>query len=63
MVVIAALTVLCTVGVGFYLRFLIALLLECRRRRVCYLVRLQPGPIECAERQDIRTSVSLPRAA
>ena len=46
MVVIAALTVLSTVGIGFYLRFLVALLLDYGRHRTCYLVRLQPSSVE-----------------
>ena len=65
MVVITAMTVLCTLGVGFYLRFLTALLHECKPRRIRYLVRLQLGPIECAipEGQDTRKRASHPRAA
>ena len=65
MVVVAAMIALCTIAVGFYLRFLIALLHECKRSRICYLVRLRPDAIECAipEGQDIRESVSFPRAA
>jgi hypothetical protein len=65
MVGITAMTVLCTVGVGFYFRFLIASLRECRRRRIGYLVRLQPDTIKSAvlERKKIERGVSLPRAA
>lgn len=63
MVAVTAMTALCTIGVGFYLRFLIALLHESKRRRICYLVRLQAAAIECGipDEQDIR--VSLPPAA
>lgn len=61
LVAVTAMTVLCTMGVGFYFRFLVALLHECKRRRIRYLVRLQPGAIP--EGQDKRKSVSLPRAA
>jgi hypothetical protein len=34
-------TVLCTAGVAFYVRFLVALCRECKLRRVGYWVRLR----------------------
>ena len=36
MLVMAAMTVLCTASVAFYVRFLIALCKECRPRRIGY---------------------------
>ena len=65
MVEVTAMIALCTIGVGFYLRFLIALLHECKRRRIRYLVRLQPDAIEFAipDGQDISESLSFRRAA
>jgi hypothetical protein len=41
MVEVAFMTALCTVGVGFYGRFLLALCKESRRGWACYLVRLE----------------------
>ena len=35
MVVITVMTVLCSVGVAFYLRFLVALCKECKHERIC----------------------------
>jgi len=32
-----------TVGVPFYLRFLVALFREVRQVKICYLVRIQPA--------------------
>jgi hypothetical protein len=46
MVEIMVVTVLCMLGIGFYIRFLIALVLDPRNRRVCYSVRLEPGTSE-----------------
>lgn len=64
MVVVAAMIALCTIA-WVLPRFLIALLHECKGSRICYLVGLRPDSIECAipEGQDIRESVSFPRAA
>jgi len=49
MVAITGMTVLCTVGVAFYVRFLVALCKECRHRRIwtCYFARIRPGSGEC----------------
>ena len=46
MLVIPAVTVLCTAGVVFYLRFLVALCKECKPRRVGYWLRLRIGASE-----------------
>jgi len=46
MVAMTIMAVLCSVGVAFYLRFLVALCKECRLRRTCYLVRFQPNSDE-----------------
>jgi hypothetical protein len=48
MVVTTVMTVLCSVGVAFYLRFLVALCKECKHQRICYLVRMPPESAECA---------------
>ena len=41
MIAITALTFLSTLGVVFYVQFLIAICNECRRQRICHLVRLR----------------------
>ena len=41
MFVTAVLAMLCTAGIGFYVRFLVALCKECKPRRVGYWVRLR----------------------
>jgi hypothetical protein len=41
MFVIALMTVLCTSGVAFYVRFLVALCRECKPRPIGYWVRLR----------------------
>jgi len=41
MIAITALTLLSTLGIAFYTRFLIVLCKECRRQRICHLVRLR----------------------
>ncbi len=46
MLLIPAMTVLCTAGVAFYLRFLFALCKECRPRRSGYWLRLRLGSRE-----------------
>jgi hypothetical protein len=46
MIGIAALTLLTTVGAGFYIRFLVALCKEARLFTISYLVRLETGPDE-----------------
>jgi len=43
MFVMALMTVLCTAGVAFYLRFLFALCRECKPRPVGYWIRLRLG--------------------
>jgi hypothetical protein len=39
MFVMAAMTVLCTAGIAFYVRFLVALSKECKPRRIGFWVR------------------------
>jgi hypothetical protein len=46
MFVITVLTVLCTAGVAFYVRFLVALCKERRPRRIGHWVRLRLGSRE-----------------
>jgi hypothetical protein len=41
MLVMSVMTVLCTAGVAFYLRFLVALCRECKFHRTGYWVRLR----------------------
>jgi len=43
MFVMAVMTVLCTAGIAFYVRFLVALCKECKPRPVGYWVRLRLG--------------------
>jgi len=43
MFVMALMTVLCTAGVAFYLRFLVALCRECKPRPIGYWIRLRLG--------------------
>ena len=63
MFVILSMTVLCTSGVTFYVRFLVALCKECRHQRISYVVRLQPESLEhiIPEARELETSI--PRAA
>ena len=48
MLVTVSMTILCALGVAFYLQFLIALSKECRHHRIRYLVRLQSDSLEHA---------------
>jgi hypothetical protein len=43
MLVVAAIAVLFTAGVAFYVRFLVALCKECRAARIGYWLRLRLG--------------------
>jgi hypothetical protein len=66
MVVMTAMTALCTVGVGFYVRFLVALYKECRHSRICYLVLLQSNSVEqvIPEARELEElEATIPRAA
>ena len=64
MVGIAAMTLLIAVGNAFYLRFLIALIRECRRYRTCHLVQLQPAPFQYSiPKPKIRAKTQLRPAA
>lgn len=49
-------TILCTVGVGFYLRFLFALCKDCRPRLFKSFRRLTTAFLQEATAQPIRTS-------
>src|ERR1035441_2793321 len=46
MFVTAAITLVCTAGVSFYVRFLVALCKECRPHRIGYWVRLRLNTAE-----------------
>jgi hypothetical protein len=48
MFVTGLMTVLCTAGIAFYVRFLVALCKECKPRRIGYWVRLRLGTGEDA---------------
>jgi hypothetical protein len=48
MFVMAAMTVLCTAGIAFYVRFLVALCKECKPRRIGFWVRMRLGSDEDA---------------
>jgi len=63
MLVTAAITVLCTTGVGFYLRFLVALCRECKPRRIGYWVRLRLGTGEATIAEPRERKQALTRAA
>jgi hypothetical protein len=43
MFVMAAMTVMCTASIAFYVRFLVALCRECKPRPIGYWVRLRLG--------------------
>ena len=60
MFVTATMTVLCTVSVAFYVRFLVALCTECKPRSVGYWVRLRldPGEDTIAELPERRKPVT-----
>jgi hypothetical protein len=60
MFVMAAMTVLCTAGIAFSIRFLVALSKECKPRRIGYWLRMRLGSGENAiaelqERQKVLT--------
>jgi hypothetical protein len=48
MLVTGLVTLLCTAGVAFYVRFLVALCKECKPRRIGYWVRVRLGSGENA---------------
>ena len=60
MVVTAVWTVLCTAGIAFYVRFLVALCKECKPRLTGYWVRLRlgSGKDTIAERQERKKPVT-----
>jgi hypothetical protein len=43
MFAMTAITLLCTAGISFYVRFLVALCRECKNRRIGYWVRVRLG--------------------
>jgi hypothetical protein len=60
MFVMPVMTALCTAGIAFYLRFLVALWKECRPRRIGYFVRvrLDSGEDTIAELQQRKRPVT-----
>lgn len=63
MVGVAVLTALCTAGIGFYGRFLVALCGEWRRHRICFLERVPPQSDEPFMVEQREPERSIPRAA
>ena len=60
MFVTGVMMVLCTAGIAFYVRFLVALCKECKPRRIGYWVRLRLGSGESmiAELQERKKPVT-----
>lgn len=60
MFVTGVMTVLCTAGIAFYVRFLVALCKECKPRRIGYWLRLPLGFSEnaIAELQQVKKPVT-----
>ena len=56
-------TVLCTAGIAFYVRFLVALCKECKPRVIGYWVRLRLAPSEDALAEPHEGKRSVTRAA
>ena len=63
MLLIPAMTVLCTAGVVFYVRFLVALCKECKLRRSGYWLRLRLGSREATILELQRSERPVTRAA
>jgi hypothetical protein len=63
MIAITALTLLSTLSVVFYFRFLIAICKEGRRQRICHLVRLRFDSHEHEATVDSNLKDSILRAA
>jgi hypothetical protein len=63
MFVTGVMTVLCTAGIAFYVRFLVALWKECRSRRIGYWVRLRLGSGENAIAEPQQRKKPVTRAA
>lgn len=63
MLVVPVMTMLCTAGVGFSVRFLVALCKECEPRRIGYWVRLRLSAAEDATADSQQIEVSKTNAA
>jgi hypothetical protein len=63
MIGIAVMTLLCVVGVAFYVRFLVALGSELRYARISYLMRVQPAVSEVLVMAPTREKAPAARAA
>jgi hypothetical protein len=63
MLLIPAMTVLCTAGVAFYVRFLVALCKECKPRRTGYWLRVRLGDREATMVELQRPERPVTRAA
>jgi len=53
----AVLTTVCTAGIAFYMRFLVALCKECERSWIGYLLRIEPDEvhIQIVEQPELET--------
>ena len=63
MFIVAAITVLCTAGVAFYVRFLVALCKECRLDRIGHWLRLRLSSGEATIVELQRPETPVTRAA
>ncbi len=63
MFVTGVMTVLCTAGIAFYVRFLVALCKECKPRRIGYWVRLRLSSGENAIAKLLQRKNPVTRAA
>lgn len=63
MFVITVITVLCTAGIAFYVRFLVGLCKECSPGRISYWVRLRLGSREAVIAELQRPARPVTRAA
>ena len=63
MFVTGVMTVLCTAGIAFYVRFLVALCKECRPRPIGYWVRLRLGSVDNAIAEPQQRKKPVTRAA
>ena len=63
MLFIPAMTLLCTAGVAFYVRLLVALYKECKPRQIGYWLRLRLGPREATVVELQRAKAPVTRVA
>lgn len=63
MVATVLMTTLCATGIAFYIRFLVALALECKSRWICYLVHLRLGSRDLSITEEQESGECSARAA